>query len=47
VRTEIGYDSMDLVVDLVVASIYDRHWKDERAGMLTVAPCVSALWGQR
>jgi predicted RNA-binding protein associated with RNAse of E/G family len=29
VRTEIGYDSMDLVVDLVVAPSYDWHWKDE------------------
>jgi predicted RNA-binding protein associated with RNAse of E/G family len=29
VRTERGYDSMDLVVDLVVAPSYEWHWKDE------------------
>jgi hypothetical protein len=29
VRTEPGYDSMDLVVDLVVAPSYEWHWKDK------------------
>jgi hypothetical protein len=29
VRSEPGYDSMDLVVDLVVTPSYDWHWKDE------------------
>jgi len=29
VRTEIGYDSMDLVVDVVVAPSYEWHCKDE------------------
>ena len=29
VRTDIGYDSMDLAIDIVVAPSYDWHWKDE------------------
>jgi hypothetical protein len=29
VHTEAGYDSMDLVVDLVVTPSRDWHWKDE------------------
>jgi predicted RNA-binding protein associated with RNAse of E/G family len=28
VRTRMGYDSMDLVVDLVVAPSYEWQWKD-------------------